>query len=169
MLRQTASRFVEAVETDGIGKALQKVLTEITPVHEQLIQNKPPLWLALEQLCIDPPRPEAITPEGQKTLAVTVLMAFWWITEALPISATALLPLVLFPLLKVDSAQEVAIQFGDRNIFLFMGGFFIAMAMQRWDLHKRIALYIVRLLGTSPHKIILGFMAISLSFNSIRF
>ena len=61
MLRQTAARFVEAVETDGIGKALQKVLTEINPVHEQLMQNKPPLWLALEQLCIDPPRPEAIT------------------------------------------------------------------------------------------------------------
>lgn len=61
MLQQAASRFVEAVETDDIGRALQKVLVEINPVHEQLVENKPPLWLALEQLCIDPPIPEIPT------------------------------------------------------------------------------------------------------------
>lgn len=104
------------------------------------------------------PRPEGISPEGQKTLAVTVLMAFWWITEALPISATALLPLVLFPILKVDTAQEVAAQFGDRNIFLFMGGFFLATAIEKCGLHKRMALKTVAILGTSPGKIILGMM-----------
>jgi sodium-dependent dicarboxylate transporter 2/3/5 len=96
--------------------------------------------------------------EAQKTLAVTVLMAFWWITEALPIPATALLPLILFPFLKVDSAQEVSRQFGNRNIFLFMGGFFLAAAIEKWGLHKRIALKAVSLLGTSPKKIILGMM-----------
>jgi sodium-dependent dicarboxylate transporter 2/3/5 len=76
----------------------------------------------------------------------------------LPIPATALLPLVFFPLLRIMPAKDVAMRYADQNIFLFMGGFFIAMAMQRWELHKRIALHIVKILGTSPHKIILGFM-----------
>jgi sodium-dependent dicarboxylate transporter 2/3/5 len=90
--------------------------------------------------------------------AVALLMATWWITEAIPIPVTALLPLILFPLLSIMSAKDVALRYADQNIFLFMGGFFIAMAMQRWDLHKRIALHIVNILGTSPRKIILGFM-----------
>jgi solute carrier family 13 (sodium-dependent dicarboxylate transporter), member 2/3/5 len=90
--------------------------------------------------------------------ACAVLMAVWWITEAIPISATSLLPLALYPLLKIMSAKDVALNYADRNIFLFMGGFFIAMAMQRHNLHKRIALTIIYLLGTSSRKIILGFM-----------
>jgi sodium-dependent dicarboxylate transporter 2/3/5 len=104
------------------------------------------------------PIPEGMSPEAYKTLAVTILMAFWWITETLPISATALLPLILFPLLKVDSAQEVARQFGDKNIFLFMGGFFLACSIEKWGLHKRMALRAVSILGTSPIKIVLGMM-----------
>lgn len=98
---------------------------------------------------------------AQYTAAVAILMATWWITEAIPIPATSLLPLILFPIFKVLSAKEVAARYADRNIFLFMGGFFIAMAMQRWELHKRIALYIVKLLGTSPKRIVLGFMVAS--------
>jgi sodium-dependent dicarboxylate transporter 2/3/5 len=90
--------------------------------------------------------------------AVALLMATWWITEAIPIPATALLPLILFPLLGILPAKDVSIRYADQNIFLFMGGFFIAMAMQRWGLHKRIALHIVRFLGTSPRRIVLGFM-----------
>jgi sodium-dependent dicarboxylate transporter 2/3/5 len=90
--------------------------------------------------------------------AVALLMATWWITEAIPIPVTALMPLILFPLLSIMTAKDVALRYADQNIFLFMGGFFIAMAMQRWDLHKRIALHIVKILGTSPRKIILGFM-----------
>jgi len=95
------------------------------------------------------------------TAAVALLMATWWITEAIPIPVTALLPLILFPLLRIMPAKDVAVRYADQNIFLFMGGFFIAMAMQRWELHKRIALHIVRILGTSPHKIVLGFMVAS--------
>lgn len=116
-----------------------------------------PLFLIL--LLVPPP--EGMSPEAQKTLAITVLMAFWWITEALPISATALLPLILFPLLKVDAAQDVAHQYGDRNIFLFMGGFFLAVTIEKWNLHKRIALRSVLILGTSPKKIIFGMMAVT--------
>lgn len=99
-----------------------------------------------------------MTPEAHKTLAVTLLMAFWWLTEALPISATALLPIVLFPLLNIMPVQEVTEQFGNRNIFLFMGGFFLAAAIEKWHLHRRMALRIVSLLGTGPEKIILGMM-----------
>jgi sodium-dependent dicarboxylate transporter 2/3/5 len=102
-----------------------------------------------------------VSKEAKIVAAVAVLMATWWITEAVPIPVTALIPLVIFPLFRVLPAKDVAARYADQNIFLFMGGFFIAMAMQRWDLHKRIALYIIRLLGTSPHKIILGFMIAS--------
>jgi len=102
--------------------------------------------------------PEGMTPDAHKTLAITLLMAFWWITEALPIPATALLPLILFPLLRVDTAQEIASQYGDRNIFLFMGGFFLAAAIEKCGLHRRIALKAVSIFGTSPQKIIFGMM-----------
>lgn len=114
-----------------------------------------PLFLILLFL----PRPETLSPEAHKTLAVTFLMAFWWITEALPISATALLPLLLFPLLKILPAHEVTAQFGNRNIFLFMGGFFLAAAIEKWGLHRRMALRAISILGTSPKKIVFGMMA----------
>ena len=98
-------------------------------------------------------------PDAQKTLAVTVIMAVWWITEALPIPATALLPLILLPMMNVGTAQRVAQQYGDRNIFLFMGGFFLAASIEKWGLHRRIALRVITILGTSPRRIILGMMA----------
>lgn len=97
-------------------------------------------------------------PLAQKTLAVAVLMAWWWITEALPIPATSLIPIVAFPLFKIMAAKDVVRWYGDSNIFLFMGGFFLAMAMQKWELHRRIALHIIRFIGLGPRKIILGFM-----------
>jgi sodium-dependent dicarboxylate transporter 2/3/5 len=99
-----------------------------------------------------------LAPLAQKTLAVAVLMAWWWITEALPIPATSLIPIVAFPLFKIMAAKDVVRWYGDSNIFLFMGGFFLAMAMQKWELHRRIALHIIRFIGLGPRKIILGFM-----------
>lgn len=93
-----------------------------------------------------------------KCAAVVLLMSCWWLTEAIPLPVTSLLPLVLFPMLKILKPEQTAAQYADANIFLFMGGFFIAMAMQRWELHKRIALRIVAFMGSSPRKIILGFM-----------
>ncbi|HDS01394.1 MAG TPA: SLC13/DASS family transporter [candidate division Zixibacteria bacterium] len=95
------------------------------------------------------------------TAAVAVWMAVWWITEAIPIAATALLPVALFPLLGVAEGREIAGKYFNHIIFLFMGGFMIALALQRWNLHKRIALKIMLLIGTSPSRIILGFMAAS--------
>jgi len=116
------------------------------------------LGLGLFILVLVLPPASGMSPQAKRTAAVALLMACWWISEAIPIPVTALLPLILFPLLSIMAAKDVASRYADQNIFLFMGGFFIAMAMQRWELHKRIALHIIRILGTSPHRIILGFM-----------
>lgn len=102
---------------------------------------------------LDPQNP-AVT----RTAAVAVLMAVWWLTEAIPIPATALLPVALFPLLGVMPGREVAGQYFNHVIFLFMGGFIMALAMQRWNLHRRIALRIILFVGASPRRLVLGFM-----------
>jgi solute carrier family 13 (sodium-dependent dicarboxylate transporter), member 2/3/5 len=85
---------------------------------------------------------------GRATVAVAVIMAVWWVTEALPIAATALLPIVLFPLTGVLGIEDATAPYANELIFLFMGGFMIALAMQRWGLHRRIALVTVRAVGT---------------------
>ncbi len=90
--------------------------------------------------------------------AVAVLMATWWICESIPLAATALIPLVAFPVLRVVPARQVAASYASPEIFLFMGGFFIAIAMRRWNLHRRIALAIVHFVGVKGDRIILGFM-----------
>lgn len=104
------------------------------------------------------PAPEGMTPEAQRVAAAAVLMAIWWMTEAIPIPATALVPLALFPLLGVLDAPKTAAAYGDQNIFLFAGGFFIAMAMQKWNLHERIAVAIIARAGGGGRRLVLGFM-----------
>lgn len=93
--------------------------------------------------------------------AVTALVACWWITVALPIPVTSLLPLVLFPLVGVVPIKQAAVPYANPNVFLFMGGFIIALGIEHWNLHRRIALHIVRVVGTSPATIVLGFMLAS--------
>jgi len=107
------------------------------------------------------PTPAGLSNEGHKVGAVAFLMAFWWITEAIPIPATALIPLVAYPLLGIMKAKDVSTSYGHHYIFLFMGGFFLARAMQKWNLHERIALYIIRVVGVSARRIILGLMIAS--------
>ncbi|WP_245180803.1 SLC13 family permease [Haloarcula amylovorans] len=104
------------------------------------------------------PTPEGLSPGGQAVGATTAWVATWWIGEAIPIPATSLLPIVLFPLTGALDVDSTTAPYANDLIFLFMGGFFIAMAMQRWDLHRRIALRTIRAVGTSPGRIILGFM-----------
>ena len=102
--------------------------------------------------------PEGLSPEARAILAGTVWMAAWWITEAVPIPVTSLLPLVLFPLAGGLDVKSTASAYGDENIFLFMGGFMIALAMEKWNLHRRIALTIISAIGTNINRIVLGFM-----------
>ena len=104
------------------------------------------------------PTAEGMSPEAQRLAAVTLLMAVWWISEALPIAVTALLPIVLFPLLGIMPTAQTTSAYANPMVYLFLGGFLIAMAMQRWALHRRIALQTIHLVGTSPRRIILGFM-----------
>ena len=102
--------------------------------------------------------PEGLTQEANAILASTLWMAIWWITEAIPISVTALLPIILFPLTGGLELSETTASFGHKYVFLYLGGFIIAIAMQIWNLHKRIALNIISFIGTDVIKIILGFM-----------
>ena len=90
--------------------------------------------------------------------AIAVLMAILWITEAIPLAATALIPLVIFPLLGISSTKSVASQYMNSTVFLLIGGFMIALAMQRWGLHRRIALTVLLLLGGQPVRLMLGFV-----------
>ena len=126
-------------------------------------------------------------PAATRMVAIVALMAIWWITEAIPLAATALLPIVLFPVMGIMRGRElpaanridlssvsfngdysvsdfdivfpnVANQYMDWIILLFMGGFIIAIAVEKWNLHKRIALHILRTIGGQPHRLVLGFM-----------
>ncbi len=115
-----------------------------------------PLLLALTLVL---PAPEGLSDEGWRAAGVAALMAAWWISEALPIPATALVPLALFPLLGVAPIGEAARPYANPLIFLFLGGFMIALAMQRWNLHRRIALAVLGLAGERPAGIVAGFMA----------
>lgn len=94
----------------------------------------------------------------KSTAAVAVLMGAWWMTEAIPLAATALVPLVAFPALGVTTINAAAAPYASPTIFLFMGGFVLALAMQRWNLHRRIALVTVLLVGVRPKRLVLGFM-----------
>ncbi|MBE7560073.1 SLC13/DASS family transporter [bacterium] len=98
-------------------------------------------------------------PEVACTAAVALWMAVWWMTEALPLEATALLPMVLFPALGVMDGKRVAQEYFNDIIFLFVGGFLVALAMQRWNLHRRIALRFLLAFGARPRRILAGFMA----------
>ena len=100
-------------------------------------------------------------PKVTRMAAVAILMAVWWITDAIPLYATALLPLVLYPLLGILKGGAVAPIYINSTIFLFIGGFMIALTMQKWKLHRRIALFIIRFIGGGPVRIVLGFMIAS--------
>ncbi len=103
-------------------------------------------------------RPEGMSDEAIAVLASTLWIATWWITEAIPIAATSLLPIVLFPLTGALGLAETTVSFGHRYVFIYMGGFMLAIAIERWNLHRRIALSIINLIGTNIQYIILGFM-----------
>lgn len=102
--------------------------------------------------------PEGLNPKANAVLAATLWIAIWWITEAVDIAVTALLPIILFPLTGGLSLNETTAAFGHKYVFLYLGGFVIAIAIEKWNLHKRIALNIINFIGTNVVNIILGFM-----------
>jgi solute carrier family 13 (sodium-dependent dicarboxylate transporter), member 2/3/5 len=104
------------------------------------------------------PRPEGMTAAAQSMAAVALLMAIWWITEATHIAITALLPIPLFPLLGIMPSAAVAPHYTNHIVFLYIGGFIIALAMEKWDLHRRVALGTIARFGTRPERLVLGFM-----------
>ena len=114
-----------------------------------------PLLFITIKLFVAPPD---MSSDANTVLATAAWIATWWITEAIPIPITSLLPILIFPLSGVMGTGEVAASYGDDLIFLFAGSFMIALAMEKWNLHKRVALSIIAFIGTNPNMIILGFM-----------
>ena len=102
--------------------------------------------------------PEGLSDKANAVLACTLWIAVWWIFESIPIAVTSLLPIILFPLTDVMNVAETTTSFGHRYIFLYIGGFILAIAIEKWNLHKRIALNIINIIGTNVKSIILGFM-----------
>jgi len=101
--------------------------------------------------------PLSLEKQASDVLAVAVMMLAWWLTEALPMPLVALLPIVMFPILNVMKIEDTADSYGHPVVFLFLGGFMLGLAIEKWNLHKRIALTIVKITGTSANRIILGF------------
>lgn len=104
------------------------------------------------------PTPEGMSIEAQRVAAAAFTMAVFWICETIPIPITSLLPIVLFPALGIMPTSQATAPYGSHLIFLFMGGFIIALSMQRWNLHRRLALHVIQLIGFSPARLVLGFM-----------
>ena len=96
-----------------------------------------------------------------RVAAVGLLMAVWWTTEALPVAVTALVPLVTFDILEISSMKEAAAPYANPTIYLFLGAFILAIAVQRWNLHKRIAFFILSKTGTDGRRLIGGFMLVA--------
>ncbi|MEQ8535188.1 MAG: SLC13 family permease, partial [Imperialibacter sp.] len=103
-------------------------------------------------------QPEGMSESGRSVLACTLWVATWWTTEAIPMAATSLLPIVILPLTGGAKIDTVTAAYGNKILFLYMGGFIIAIAMEKWNLHKRIALTIISWVGTNSRGIVLGFI-----------
>ena len=104
------------------------------------------------------PPPEGLSPEAWRVVSLAALMVVWWVTEAIPISATALIPLAALPLIGATSMKDAASPYADPIVFLFIGGFILAACVERWRLHERIALSIASVAGGRPVALVGGFM-----------
>src|SRR5688500_3352963 len=103
-------------------------------------------------------KPEDMPPQAIIVAAITVWIAVWWITEAIPLAATSLIPIILFPLFGILDVGKTTASYGEPIVFLYIGGFLIAIAIEKTGLHQRIALSIIRQMGTKLSMIVLGFM-----------
>ena len=107
------------------------------------------------------PTPEGLSLDAWRVAAIAVLMAVWWATEAIPVAVTAFLPLALFPLMGITSFEEAAVPYANKNIYLFLGGFILALGIENSGLHKRIALKMIIAVGSSGASLIGGFMLVA--------
>ncbi|MCC6600069.1 MAG: DASS family sodium-coupled anion symporter [Crocinitomicaceae bacterium] len=105
--------------------------------------------------------PFGLEPAAAIVSGIVVWMLLWWVTETVPMAVTSLLPILLFPLFGVMKLEDVCQPYGDKFVFLFLGGFIIALAMEKWNVHRRIALKIIHMTGTRPNRIVFGFMLAS--------
>ena len=112
------------------------------------------------------PLPDGMSEAGRRTAAVTALMAAWWVSEAIPIAATALLPIFAFPLLGISSVLDACAPYAVPTNVFFLGGLMIAAAVERWGLHRRLALHVLHRLGGSPRRLVLGFMTATAAISS---
>ncbi|QDH70199.1 SLC13 family permease [Marilutibacter alkalisoli] len=126
--------------------------------HRRVARWSGPLLGLLAFLLVPDEAAGGLSVEGRMTAGVAVWMAVWWLGEAVPLAATALLPVVLFPLLGLTTPAEAVRPYASDIIFLFMGGFMLGLAMERWGLHRRMALRILLLVGTGPRRLVAGFM-----------
>lgn len=139
------------------------------PDQTQAHENEPhklqklglPIGIAFLVFTFLTPPLAGLSPEATKVALLCISMAIFWITEALPIPATALLPIIMLPLLGISPIREAAAPYADPIIYLFMGGFMLSIAMERWNLHRRIALNIIGVFGTRPRSLVLGFLVAS--------
>src|ERR1700752_413458 len=104
------------------------------------------------------PAPAGMSPSAHAVAALATWMALWWLTAILPLPVTALLPLTLLPLITSSGVERTAHQYADPIVFLFMGGFFLAAATERWQLHRRLALAVIGAVGTDPPRLVLALM-----------
>lgn len=123
-----------------------------------LLKNKIGFWAGIFFCSLVLWLPFPMPAEAKKAAAVVALMVIWWGTECVPIAATSLVPLALYPILSIMSVELVAKQYSDPYVFLFMGGFLLALAMQKSQLHKRIALHLIRVMGCGHRQMLAGFM-----------
>ncbi|MBL8531877.1 MAG: DASS family sodium-coupled anion symporter [Hyphomonadaceae bacterium] len=137
-----------AVEETGFGRIGRWVGLILGPALACGLQAMPP--------------PEGLSPEAWRLVSVAVLMVIWWVTETIPISATALIPLAALPLIGAGSMREAAAPYADPIVFLFIGGFMLAACVERWRLHERIALSIASTAGGRPVALVAGFMIASM-------
>ncbi len=138
----------------------ERVARTIRAKHVGLVAG---IVACVAMLAVTPPA--GMKVEAWRTAAIAALMAIWWVTEAIPIAATALVPLVLFPLLGVATMTASAAPYANPVIFLFLGGFLLAAAFQRSGLHRRVALAIVAAVGTRPDRLVLGFLTATASIS----